>query len=260
MRRNCGKYRRFLSYTAQALISLGSFVLFSEPLQQGYLIQRYKRFLVDIRLPNDEILTAHCPNTGSMKNCLQPGAPAWFSLSDDKKRKYPATWEIATTPDGHLAGINTGRANRLVREALDAGLLPTLAGYESIRHEVVYGSEGSRIDFLLHINDQPVYLEVKSVTLCEQGNCGFFPDAVSSRGARHLRELAAMAKAGNRAVLVYCVQHTGIERVAAASHIDPVYAAAFRQAVEEGVEVLALGARISAEEITLDRLLPVVVD
>lgn len=235
-------------------------MLFSEPLQQGYLVQRYKRFLVDIRLPNGEILTAHCPNTGSMRNCLHPGSPAWFSLSDDKKRKYPATWEIATTPAGHLAGINTGRANRLVREALAGGILPTLADHESLRHEVVYGSEGSRIDFLLHIKGQPVYLEVKSVTLCERDGCGFFPDAVSARGARHLRELAAMAKAGNRAVLVYCVQHTGITQVAAAAHIDPIYAAAFRQAVDQGVEVLALGARISAEEITLDRLLPVVME
>ena len=233
-------------------------MLFPEPLHQGYFIQRYKRFLVDIRLPNDEILTAHCPNTGSMKNCLHPGAPAWFSLSDNKKRKYPATWEIATMPDGDLAGINTGRANRLVSEALEAGLLPTLTGYESLRHEVAYGTEGSRIDFLLQIDDLPVYVEVKSVTLCEQDGWGFFPDAVSTRGARHLRELAAMAQAGSRAVLVYCVQHTGIARVAAASHIDPAYATAFRQAVDQGVEVLALGARITAEEITLDRQLPVV--
>lgn len=235
-------------------------MLFPERLQQGYLIQRYKRFLVDIRLESGEVLTAHCPNTGSMKNCLLPDAPAWFSLSAGKKRKYPATWEIATTTSGHLAGINTGRANRLVREALEVGLIPSLMGYESLRHEVGYGGEGSRIDFLLHIKGQPVYLEVKSVTLGEQDGCGFFPDAVSARGARHLRELAAMVRAGHRAVLMYCVQHTGIAQVAVASHIDPVYAAAFHQAVEQGVEVLALGARISAEEITLDRLLPVVMD
>lgn len=235
-------------------------MLFPEPLQQGHLIQRYKRFLVDIRLQSGDILTAHCPNTGSMKNCLLPGAPAWFSLSADPKRKYPATWEIATTPDGHLAGINTGRANRLVREALEKGLVPSLSGYESLRHEVIYGSEGSRVDFLLHISGQPVYLEVKSVTLCEQDGCGFFPDAISARGARHLRELASMASMGHRAILMYCVQHTGISRVAVASHIDPVYAAAFHQAVEQGVEVFALGARISAEEITLDRLLPVLMD
>lgn len=235
-------------------------MLFPEPLWKAYLVQRYKRFLVDLRLPNGEIFTAHCPNTGSMRNCLHPGAAAWFSLSSDRKRKYPATWEIATTPQGHLAGINTGRANHLVREALETGLLPTLKGYDSMRSEVVYGNEGSRIDFLLHIKDRPVYVEVKSVTLCERNDWGFFPDAVSTRGTRHLRELAAMAQAGSRAVLVYCVQHTGIERVAAAAHIDPAYAAAFRLAVEQGVEVIALGARISAEEITLDRQLPVVID
>lgn len=233
-------------------------MLFPEPLQQGVLIQRYKRFLADIRLENGEILTVHCPNTGSMKNCLQPGAPAWFSLSPGLKRKYPATWEIATTPHGHLAGINTGRANRLVREALETGLLPTLRGYESLRHEVVYGCEGSRIDFLLQIKSQPVYIEVKNVTLAEADDGdGFFPDAVSARGARHLRELAAMVRAGHRAVLVYCVQHTGIARVAAASHIDSAYASAFYDAVDAGVEVVALGASISPAEIVLDRVLPV---
>lgn len=233
-------------------------MLFPEPLQQGFLVERYKRFLVDIRLPTGEVFTAHCPNTGSMKNCLQPGAPAWFSLSSGKKRKFAATWEIATTPQGHLAGINTSRANSLVREALEAGLIPSLAGYESLRREVVYGSEGSRIDFLLHIKERPVYVEVKSVTLAEEDGCGFFPDAISLRGARHLRELAAVAKVGGRAVLVYCVQHSGIRRVAPAQHIDPGYAAAFQQAIAEGVEVFALGAKISAREITLDRLLPVV--
>lgn len=233
-------------------------MLFPESLQKAFLIQRYKRFLVDLRLPSGEILTAHCPNTGSMKNCLHPGAPAWFSVSTDPKRKYPATWEIATTPQGHLAGINTGRANRLMREALELGLIPALADYESLRQEVAYGSENSRIDFLLQIKGRSVYVEVKSVTLAEAEGCGFFPDSVSVRGTRHLRELAAMANAGHRAVLLYCVQHTGITQVAAASHIDAVYADAFRQAVESGVEVFALGARISPEEITLDRLLPVV--
>ncbi|MCR6652286.1 MAG: DNA/RNA nuclease SfsA [Cellvibrionaceae bacterium] len=232
-------------------------MLFPEPLQQGVLIQRYKRFLADIRLENGEILTVHCPNTGSMKNCLQPGAPAWFSLSSDTKRKYPATWEIATTPHGHLAGINTGRANRLVREALEAGLVPSLRGFNSIRQEVAYGSEGSRIDFLLEIENQPVYVEVKNVTLAESDGQGFFPDAVSARGARHLRELAAMVRAGYRAVLVYCVQHTGITQVTAAEHIDPAYAAAFYQAIREGVEVIALGAHISPTEIALKQALPV---
>lgn len=232
-------------------------MLFPEPLQQGVLIQRYKRFLADIRLENGEILTVHCPNTGSMKNCLQRGAPAWFSLSSDTKRKYPATWEIATTPHGHLAGINTGRANRLVREALEAGLVPSLRGFNSIRQEVAYGSEGSRIDFLLEIENQPVYVEVKNVTLAESDGQGFFPDAVSARGARHLRELAAMVRAGYRAVLVYCVQHTGITQVTAAEHIDPAYAAAFYQAIREGVEVIALGAHISPTEIALKQALPV---
>jgi sugar fermentation stimulation protein A len=235
-------------------------VLFPEPLQEGVLIQRYKRFLADIRLENGEILTVHCPNTGSMKNCLQPGAPAWFSRSLDTKRKYPATWEIATTPQGHLAGINTGRANHLVREALEAGLVPSLRGYDSIRHEVAYGAEGSRIDFVLEIQQRPVYVEVKNVTLAEEDGRGFFPDSVSARGAKHLRELAAMAGAGHRAVLLYCVQHTGIAQVFPAAHIDAAYADAFYQAVQKGVEVVALGASISPTEIVLNQILPVCLD
>jgi len=233
-------------------------VLFPQPLRQGIFVKRYKRFLTDIRLDDGDILTVHCPNTGSMKNCLHPGAPAWFSTSVAPGRKYPSTWEIATTPHGDLAGINTGRANHLVREALEAGIVPALSGIESIRREVTYGNEGSRVDLLLQIKSQPIYVEVKSVTLSEGDGAGFFPDAVSVRGARHLRELAAMVKAGHRAILIYCVQHTGISQVAAASHIDPAYADAFRRAVDDGVEVIALGARISPTEIVLDRTLPIV--
>lgn len=233
-------------------------MLFPQPLYQGVFLQRYKRFLADIRLEDGEILTVHCPNTGSMKNCLHPGSPAWFSISQAPGRKYAGTWEIATTPHGDRAGINTGRANFLVREAIESGLVPALQGVESIKREVAYGNEGSRVDLLLQIKSQPVYVEVKSVTLSEGNGAGFFPDAVSVRGARHLRELAAMVKAGNRAMLIYCVQHTGISQVAAASHIDPDYADAFRRAIDEGVEVVALAARISPVEIVLDRTLPIV--
>ncbi|MBC6905756.1 DNA/RNA nuclease SfsA [Saccharophagus sp. K07] len=235
-------------------------MLFPSPLEQGLLIRRYKRFFADIQLANGEILTAHCPNTGSMKNCIVEGAPAWFSRSVDPKRKLSATWEIATTPTGHLAGINTGRANKLVHEALLNGLIAELVDYDSLRAEVIYGEERSRIDFLLHKNGQPIYLEVKSVTLAENDGMGYFPDAVSQRGARHLRELVQMVKNGHRAVLLYCVQHTGIEVVAPAAHIDAVYAEAFRTAVAAGVEVYALGADISPQAITLSRRLPVKLD
>lgn len=233
-------------------------MLFPQHLEQGFFVRRYKRFFADIQLENGEILTAHCPNTGSMKNCLAEGAPAWFSRSTDPKRKLSATWEIATTPAGHLAGINTGRANKLVQEALMAGLLPELKSHDSLRTEVLYGDESSRADFLLTIQDQSVYVEVKSVTLAEDDGNGYFPDAVSQRGARHLRELIQMVRNGHRAVLLYCVQHTGIRSVAPAAHIDSIYADTFYAAVAAGVQVYALGARITPQEITLDRTLPVI--
>lgn len=232
---------------------------FLQPLQQALLVRRYKRFLVDVCLENGESTTLHCPNTGSMKNCLAPGAPLWYSTSLDAKRKYAATWEIATTPAGDLAGINTNRANTLVKEALVAGLIPSLSSFTELAAEVRYGKEGSRIDFLLQIGGQAVYLEVKNVTLCEGEGAGYFPDAISQRGCRHLRELTDVVQRGHRAVLVYCVQHSSIESVAPARHIDSAYASAFEAALHAGVEVYALGARLSPQEIVLERPLPVLV-
>jgi sugar fermentation stimulation protein A len=229
------------------------------PWQQGVLIKRYKRFLADVALADGSALTIHCPNTGSMRECLAPGELCWFSRSDSKTRKYPHTWEVATTPAGHWAGINTGRANALVREAITTGVLAELSGYESIKAEVKYGDESSRIDFLLSGAGPDCYVEVKNVTLMEGHQQGYFPDAVSTRGSKHLRELAAMADSGARAVLVFCVQHTGIERVAPAEHIDPAYSAAFFDAIERGVEVLAYRAEInpSKSEIVITRRLEV---
>jgi sugar fermentation stimulation protein A len=231
---------------------------FLKPLQQATLVRRYKRFLADVYL-DGELTTIHCPNTGSMKNCLAPGAPLWYSRSTDAKRKYPATWEIATTPSGHLAGINTHRANGLVKEALSVGLIPALSAFDDLDAEVRYGNEGSRIDFLLQISSQAVYVEVKNVTLCEGDGVGYFPDAISQRGSRHLRELAEVVKNGHRAALVYCVQHSGIESVAPARHIDAAYARVFDAALGAGVEVYALGAHISTDHIVLDRSLPVLI-
>jgi sugar fermentation stimulation protein A len=225
-------------------------------LARGILIRRYKRFLADIENGDGEILTVYCPNTGSMKNCIKAGAPAWYSYTADAKRKYPYTWQIATTTQGHLAGINTGLANALVREALEAGLIRQVGEYKSLRAEVAYGIESSRIDFLVQ-GERNLYIEVKNVTLCEGSSEGFFPDAVSERGTKHLRELTQCVRDGDRAMLVYCVQHSGIESVAPARHIDPRYADAFDEAVAQGVEVVALGASLSDEEIVLDKYLSV---
>lgn len=231
----------------------------SQNWQSATLIRRYKRFLADVCLPDGETLTIHCPNTGSMRHCVVPGSPCWFSDSGNPKRKYRHTWEVATVPGGHLAGINTARANALVADAIEDGRVPELAGYPERRREVAYGRERSRVDFLLSGDGPDCYVEVKSVTLMEAPGQGLFPDAVSTRGQKHLRELAQLAREGNRAVLFFCVQHTGIEWVEPADAIDPDYASALRRAAREGVEILAYGTRIEPEaaQLSLERPLPV---
>lgn len=231
---------------------------FDPPLMQGTLIKRYKRFLADITLPDGSELTLHCPNTGSMKNCAEPGSTVWFSDSGNPKRKYRHTWEIVSVGAGEqaLAGINTGRANALVKEAIEAGAIPDLNGYTNIRSEVKYGEENSRIDLLLESPEQLCYVEIKNLTLGE-GNIGYFPDAVTERGRKHLRELEAMVQQGHRAVLLFCVQHTGVTVARPADHIDPKYGEALRHAHGNGVEVMAWQCAMNASEIRVVRPLPV---
>lgn len=228
---------------------------FDPPLQPALLLRRYKRFLADIETGEGERITIHCPNTGSMKNCWVENSSCWYSDSGNPKRKYRHTLEITTTPEGALAGVNTARANALVEEAIASGVVRELAGYREVRREQRYGAENSRIDLLLRGDAGECYVEVKNVTLAE-GPRGFFPDAVSSRGAKHLRELQGLAERGVRAVLFYCVQHTGIESVAAARDIDPAYARALDAALAAGVEVVAYRARIGAQEIALAEPIP----
>ncbi len=224
----------------------------------GRLIKRYKRFLADIVLDSGEEVTVHCPNTGSMKNCADPGSKVWVLDSENPKRKYPLGWELVEVEGQYLACINTGRANKLVKEAIERGLVTTLQGYESIRQEVKYG-ENSRIDLLLEDKTQGrAWVEVKNVTLLEAENWGSFPDAVTTRGAKHLRELMNMVAQGDRAVMLFCVPHTGIERVRPADNIDPEYGRLLREAKRAGVEILAYGAEINEQCITLERELPVV--
>ena len=234
-------------------------------LQEARLIRRYKRFMADVELGDGAQITLHCPNTGSMKNCLYPGHRVWFSDSKNPERKYPCTWEQAEIPvifgseeKMTLAGLHTGRANALVEELLTDSGVASLNQYQTIRREVKYGTENSRVDLLLSGEGMPdCYLEVKSVTLAMGDGLGLFPDAVTSRGTRHLRELTEVCEQGGRAVLFFCVQHTGIDRVAPADDIDPTYGKALREAVSAGVEVMAWGADISPEEITLVKELPV---
>ena len=208
---------------------------FSPPLKSARLIARYKRFLADVETPEGEVLTIHCANTGAMTGCATPGDTVWYSTSDSLTRKYPHSWELTETQQGHWICVNTLRANQLVAEALDQHQLPSLAGYSHRQAEVKYGSEKSRIDFLLKAEARRnCYIEVKSVTLLHEGK-GYFPDAVTIRGQKHLRELATVAAEGHRAVLLFAVLHSGIEDVSPSRHIDATYAVQLAQAPREGV-------------------------
>jgi sugar fermentation stimulation protein A len=231
---------------------------FAQPLEQGPLVKRYKRFLADIVTDDGEALCIHCPNTGSMLNCMEEGARVWFQRSSDPRRKLPGTWELVETPQGRLACVNTARANPLIEEALLNGQITELAGFTMLKREVAYGVENSRVDFRLDYAGIAAFVEVKSVTLGFADTAvAAFPDAVTLRGAKHLRELAALARAGVRAVQLYCVNLSGVEAVRPAQEIDPVYAAALRDAVAAGVEVLAYGVDLSPTELRISGRLPV---
>ncbi|MDH2069513.1 DNA/RNA nuclease SfsA [Pantoea sp. GD03673] len=224
---------------------------FSPPLKPARLIARYKRFLADVETPEGEVLTIHCANTGAMTGCATPGDTVWYSTSDSLTRKYPHSWELTETQQGHWICVNTLRANQLVAEALVQDRIAELTGYSHRQAEVRYGNEKSRIDFLLKAEARRnCYIEVKSVTLLHEGK-GYFPDAVTIRGQKHLRELATVAAEGHRAVMLFAVLHSGIEDVSPARHIDAAYAEQLAQAQREGVEILAYQADLSAEGMFL---------
>lgn len=211
-------------------------------LQKAVLIKRYKRFLADVLLDNGETMTIYCPNTGAMTHCAEAGDSIYYSESDNPKRKYRFTWELTFTKAGHWICIHSAYANNIVADALYAQEISALAGYQSIKAEVKYGTENSRIDFLLTSPEKPdCYVEVKSCTLLDETTTtgqGYFPDAVSVRGQKHLRELMAMKALGYRAVLVFAVLHSGIRNVSVAKHIDEKYALLFEQAKLAGVEII----------------------
>jgi sugar fermentation stimulation protein A len=234
---------------------------FPDPLVRGRLVRRYKRFLSDIELAGGVVVTAHCPNPGSMMGLLERGAEVWLSPAHGRKRKLRYTWEMVRAGRS-LVGINTGLSNRIVAEAIAAGRIPELGDYGSARREVAYGSR-SRIDLLLEEPGRPkCYVEVKNVTL-KRGGAGRtggaeFPDAVTARGARHLEELRRVAAAGGRAVVLYLVQRQDCDRFGLAADIDARYAAAHRTARAAGVEALCYACKLSPESIELDRPLPFV--
>lgn len=222
----------------------------------GTLIKRYKRFLADILLDDGSVVTAHCPNSGSMKGCAVPGSPVLLSRSDNPLRKLRYTWELVYV-DGGWVGLNTNLPNRLAREGIENGTVAGLQGYASIRPEVPYGSERSRIDLLLEGESGRCYVEVKSVTLVEYGKA-LFPDAVTTRGQKHLRELMEVVRHGDRGVIFFVVQRGDAASVSPAAGIDPEYARLLREAVRQGVEAMAYQADVSPDRIVLGRALPVI--
>ena len=212
------------------------------------LVKRYKRFLSDHRLESGEVITASCPNTGTMLGLTTPGSATWLVHAPSPTRKYDYRWELIED-EGTWVGINTGRPNALVEEAIRAGVITELAGYADLRREVKYGTN-SRIDLLLEDPGRPqAFVEVKNCHLRRQAGLAEFPDSITTRGAKHLDELAAQVALGHRAVMVFCVQRADCDHFDVAADIDPGYAAAFQRARAAGVEALAYVCHVSAETI-----------
>jgi len=235
---------------------------FQSPLQSGILIKRYKRFLADVLLPNNEIITIHCANTGAMTGCAAAGDTVWYSKSTNSKRKLPYSWELTYTKDNYRICVNTIKANQIVKEAFLQQQIKNFISYEQISSEVKYGNENSRIDLLLKSNKNDMcYVEVKSTTLFDSSNeFGYFPDAVTTRGQKHLRELKLMVSQGQRAVIFFLVLHSGIKFFSPATSIDPLYCQLLKDAVENGVEILCYNTNISTSKITLRHSIPIILN
>ncbi|QPM91796.1 DNA/RNA nuclease SfsA [Pseudooceanicola algae] len=229
---------------------------FQTPLVPATLLRRYKRFLADIRLEDGTEVVAHCANPGSMLGLREPGCRIWVEPNDDPKKKLKYGWRLVEHGDGHFTGVDTSVPNRALKEALMAGQVPGLTGYDQVLPEQKYGT-ASRVDFLLRGAGRPdAYVEVKSMTLSRQPGLAEFPDSVTARGLKHLEELAQVAQQGHRAVMLFLVQRTDARATAIAADIDPGYAEGYARALAAGVEALAFGCNIAPEEITLAGALP----
>ena len=226
---------------------------FPAPLIPGTLIRRYKRFLADVRLDDGKLVTAHCTNTGSMLGCKEPGSPVYLSDQRGKGRKLDYTWELIRV-GRTLVGINTLAANRLAREGIESGVVKELQGYQRLQAEVPT-RPGSRLDFLLHDPEQQCYVEVKNVTLVVD-RVATFPDSVSERGTKHLKELIRLRRRGHRAVLLFVIQRGPCPAFRPADEIDPEYGRWLRRALKAGVEVLAYRARVTTRAISLKEAVP----
>ena len=221
---------------------------FKSPLLRGTLIQRYKRFLADVRLANGEVVTAHCTNTGSMMGCKEPGSEVYISRSDNLNRKLLYTWELIRA-DNTWVGINTMHPNKLVPEAVTAGVIEELCGFDNIRREVKVSAH-SRLDLCLEGKNGNCFVEVKNVTLAVDGAAAF-PDAVSERGTRHLKELMRLKRQGHRAAIVFVIQRADCDSFRPADEIDQEYGRWLRRAIKAGVEALPYRAKVTPKEIFL---------
>ncbi len=226
-----------------------------QPLIEGRLVRRYKRFFTDVELESGEIEVAHCPNTGSLKGCLEPGAKVWLRDTQNPKRKLRCSFQ-AVQVGRTWVNVDTQLPNLTVRDEVERGRVPELTGYATVRAEVKYGT-GSRIDLLLEDPERPpCWVEIKNTTLAE-GRLARFPDAVTSRGLKHLGELVERVRAGDRAVQFFFVSRSDVDRFEPADEIDPKYAAGLREAAAAGVEVIAYRAKVKRDSIALDAPLEV---
>ena len=233
-------------------------IRFATALQEGRLLRRYQRFLADVQLPDGTTVTAHCPNTGAMLGCQAPDSRVWLSHTARPGRRCPFTWELVEVESGTLVGVHTGRTNQLAAAAVQAGMLDELRDYPQIKAEVRIQAAGVRFDFMLSGPGLPdYYLEVKNVTAAVTSRRALFPDAVSERAARHARELAILRRAGARAGVLFCAQRADVDVVEPADGIDPAYGRALRAAAADGVDVMAVGARVTPEGIWVNRRIPV---
>lgn len=225
---------------------------FKTPLVKGKLINRYKRFLADIELENGEIVVAHCTNSGSMKSCIEQGADVYLSPATDPKRKTKFTWEMIKI-NGSWVGVNTAWPNLLAFEAIKNNEIPELSGYAKVKREVKFGD--SRFDVYCEKDNESCFVEVKNVTM-KQGNAVLFPDAVTTRGQKHLKTLIEVKQQGMRAVMLYIVQRSDVSSFGPAKDIDPDYAKALQKAHEKGVEILVYQAKVTPKKISLVNKLP----
>ena len=225
---------------------------FESKLIEGKLVRRWNRFLSEVELYNGEIIRAHCPNSGRMTTCNMPGAPVLVRFVDDPKRKLKYTWEMIHTGK-HWVCINTGRANQVTKEALKQKLIPEFAEFANVRPEFKIGK--SRIDFLLENDNEKCFIEVKSVSYIEQDEC-CFPDAVTTRGLKHLNELIELKEQGHRAAMLYLVMSDEPKSFSPADHVDPDYGQALREAHKKGVEIYVYTCKTTAEEMLINRQIP----